>query len=283
MIDELLKEYNKIKKEVLKIENNKKDLEDKIINNWDLILKCKDEKTDPENTKKIIKENENKNNILNDKIKNINKKLDIKTLEKNIIYNNLIYTFINKYNNIIIDILKKYENKNIGAATEKKIAAEIKEALNFSSGYDIQVYFNINKNNIYDWELAYLDIEIKKEELINHYYNNIINLKYNFKVYNNSYENISGLKYYEIENNKIYLGSSLKVRDDEITENKIIKDPKKEALNVYKMYLKNKNILDKTINQLKDIRIKNNNIFYNLKLHESLNEKYIIDSKINIF
>ena len=185
---EEIKKYNKILNELQKIKEEKEEKENNYISSYEILEKCKSENKTQEEIKEALKENEAKKEAIKKDLESINKKYDIKRIEKNIFYNNLIYNFINKYNNNIIEIIEKYNNKNIGEKTADKIQEEIKNLfIEFKEKYNIYIYFSVNNKNNYNYDtLKYtLHIEIIKNDLVYHFCNKLIDLKYEFKIYNN--------------------------------------------------------------------------------------------------
>lgn len=264
--NELRNEIEKYTKKINEIEENQKKL-DEINKKFKEITK----NLSYEDLKK--EEIKQKLDNLNEKEKELINNIKLLEIEKNLISNNVVYLFIQKYNKGIIEILKKYENKNIGEKTSEKIEEEIKDYLT-----DLEVeyiYFRLNKNN-YDSEYNLGDLTIKTKN---------IGIKYYFKKYRNYGREIE-YNYYDIcnyygynEERNLYCSSK-----DMIFQNyEYIEDTKKQATYIYNLNKKQKAKFEKLKEEMKEIRNNLDEEISKLKLNNSISKNLEIDYQVNLY
>ena len=159
---EEIKKY--FKNDTYKLEEEKRNINDNYILYYDLMQELKD-KPEEERKKEIEKYNKQQEERQK-KLISINNNIDIKTIEDNLIYNNIIYLFKENYHNKIMNIMEKYQNKNIGEKTKEKIQEEITELLKNDNIY-ASVYFSFGSysSDIYNLNFTIYRTEEEKKTI----------------------------------------------------------------------------------------------------------------------
>lgn len=161
---EELKRYFNI--EICELEEQKRELNNNYILYYDLLQEIKDRPE--EEREKAIEQYNREREEREKKLVSINNKIDLETIEKNILYNNIIYLFYKNYHNKIMEIMGKYENKNIGEKTKEKINNEIKEELK-KDGIFSTVYFSFGEYSSDIYKLNFTIYETEKEKYNNYF------------------------------------------------------------------------------------------------------------------
>lgn len=264
---EELKKYFKI--DIYKLEEERRKINDNYILYFDLLKEIK-EKPEEEREKAIEQYNREREER-EERLKTINNKIDILTIEKNLIYNNIIYLFYKNYHNIIIEIMEKYKDKNIGEKTKEKIQEEIKEEIKKDNIF-MNVYFSFGQ---YSSDIYNLNFTIYKteEEQKNYSYNKI---EFSFLLcsYYGEEEKEKYKNYYIYRNEKTYQNI---INNNKIWENNeqynYIDNTSKEAKMILKECKKSMEKVKKLIEEAKTERKKHDLLLNNYKIHEFDNIK----------
>lgn len=258
---EELKKYFNIN--IYKLEEERRSLSNNYILYYDLLKEIK-EKPEEERKKEIEKYNLQQKEK-QEKLEKINKKIEIESIQKNILYNNIIYLFYKNYHNIIMDILEKYKNKNIGEKTKEKIQEEIKEKLEKDNIYvTVTFSFGSYSDDIYK---LYFTIYRTKEEKEKYSY---FNIEFTFSLckYYQEEDQEKYNNYFIYRNEKDYINI---INNNMLWDNNIqynyINDPKKQATIILKECKKNINKVNKLIEAARKTREENNNLLNIYKIH----------------
>ena len=247
-----------------KLEEERRNENNNYILYYDLLKEIKD-KTEEEKKQEIEKYNRQQEER-RQKLEKINEKIEITTIEKNIVYNNVIYLFYKNYHDKIMDILEKYKNKNIGEKTKEKIENEIEKEIEKNNIF-VNVTFSFGKysNDIYE---IYFTIYRNKEEKEKYSYFNI-NFTFSLHNYYDEKDNEKYNNYFIYRNEKDYINI---INNNKIWENNTqynyIEDTKKEARNILKQCKKNQKIVNDLIEKARKTREENNNFLNVYKISE---------------
>jgi len=266
---EEMKKYFNIK--IYELEEERRKENNNYILYYDLLKEIKDR---PEEEKQKEIENYNKQEEeRRKKIENINNKIEIESIQKNIIYNNIIYLFYKNYHNIIMEILEKYKNKNIGEKTKEKIQNEIKEELK-KDGIFSSVYFTFGSysNDIYKVNFTIYETE---KDALNYSYKRI-EFDFNLCKYYHEKDQLKYNNYFTYRNEKT---GSIIVHNNMLWEKdnyNFIEDPKKEAKNILKKCKKNIEKVNLLIEKAKETRKENSDLLniYKIASFEFIDIKY---------
>lgn len=264
---EEIKKYFKIS--LHELEEERRKISNNYILYYDMLKEIK-EKPEEEREKAIEeynKQHEERENKLNE----INKKIDITTIEKNIVYNNIIYLFYKNYHDKIAEIMGKYANKNIGEKTKEKIQEEIKEELK-KDGVFAGVWFSFGS---YSCDIYKLNFTIyKTEEEQKNYSYNKIEFNYELCNYYGEEEKEKYKNYYCYRNEKT---GSIIVNNNKIWEDNeqynYIANATQEAKRILKEAKKSIEKVNKLIEEAKKEREKHNKLLNTYKINEFDNIK----------
>lgn len=273
MKEEIKKYFNT---NIYKLEEEKKEINNNYFTYYEKLESLKD-RTEEERKKEIEKLNKEREEK-NKKLLLLDNKINQKTIEKNLIYNNIIYLFYKNYHNNIINIMEKYQNKNIGEKTKEKIQEELKELLKQDNIFT-SVYYSFGRYSHDIYELNFTIYENEKAQK-NYSYNkitfNIVMCKYydesdqqkynNYYIYRNetTCQNI-------INNNKIWNNN---------TQYEYIKDTNTQAKIILKECKKSIKKVNDLINKAKEEREEHNILLNKYKIHEFENIKINYEQRL---
>lgn len=262
---------------IYKLEEERKKINDNYILYYDLLREIK-EKTEEEKQQAIEQYNKQQEERQK-QLEQINDKINIETIEKNLIYNNIIYLFYKNYHDKINNIMEKYKNKNIGEKTKIKIQEEIQEELKKDNIFT-NVYFSFGQ---FSSDIYNLDFTIyETEESQKNYSYNKISFNYNLCNYYHEEDKEKYKNYYIYKNNKT--GANI-INNNKIWDNNIqykyIEDTKKESKKILKECKKNIDKVNKLIQQATEIRKEHNILLDTYKIQENDNIK--IDHVQNLY
>ena len=264
---EEMKKYFKI--DIFKLEEERRKINDNYILYYDLLNEIK-EKPEAEKEKAIQEYNQQKEEREN-KLNEINKKIDMLTIEKNLLYNNIVYLFYKNYHNIIIETMEKYKNKNIGEKTKEKIQDELKEILK-KDGVFAGVWFSFGQYSCDIYKLNFTIYRTQEEQ--NNYSYNKIEINYELCNYYRETEKEQFQTYYCYRNEKT---GSIIINNNKIWENNIqynyIANTTQEAKRIIREAKKSIEKVNKLINEAKKEREKHNQLLNSYKINEFDNIK----------
>ena len=221
-----------------------------------------------EHFKKEREENEKKKAVKEDLYNERKKEL----LKNDLLLNNFLYLFINKYDNIIINIIYQYNNKNIGEKTKEKIEEQIKEEIKKEEIFknsEIYVYF---KGTFKDYEIS-IQIREKKQDLYIYQFEYILQKHTTYNCYEEA-EKITYNRYKASDFNYTKYSINNLLYIDNI--NKAVNDITKEEE-------KQKKAIEEQIQAVKEKTSKYNSFISKYNLKGDLQKNYKIDKTIYLY
>ena len=264
---EELKKYFNIN--IYKVEEERRKLNDNYILYYELLEQIKERPE--EERKKAIEEYNKQQEEREKQVKLLNNKIDILTIQKNLLYNNIIYLFYKNYHNKIMEIMEKYQNKSIGEKTREKLQNEIKEELKKDNLF-INVYFSFGSYSCDIYQLNFTIYQTEEEQ--KNYSYNKIGFTFNLCDYYQDKDKESYKNYFIYRNDKTSLNiiNNNKIWDNNEQYN-YINDTRKQATIILKESKKSIEKVKKLIKQAAEEREKQNNLLNQYKIHDFDNIK----------